>query len=113
MFLQVKNRLSIRTLGRMVALGFGLTLFLQVACLPWISAYATQVEKTILAEVDELGNDESDKTIQQFQMFAPLVFPVQYSIWKPDIFPSNLERPTLLIPPKSSPFFITNRSLLI
>jgi hypothetical protein len=61
-----------RNLGRLLAVLFGLTLFFEVACLPLISSYALQVEKSMVAEVDVLDEKETEKGLDLFQYCAPL-----------------------------------------
>jgi hypothetical protein len=62
-----------RTLGRLLAALFGLTLFLEVACLPLVSTFALQVEKSLVAECNEQDEKEAERTFEFFESFSPAV----------------------------------------
>lgn len=59
-----------RNIGRLLAVVFGLTLFLEVACLPLISSMSLQVEKACVAELTELDEEAAEKSFDLFQFLA-------------------------------------------
>jgi hypothetical protein len=72
--LHTTHRKMNRKLGQLLAMIFGLTLFFEVACLPVVSTLALQVEKSVMAEVNELADKDLEKTIELFSFLAPVYF---------------------------------------
>ncbi len=65
-----------RKFARLLAVVFGFTLFLEVACLPIVSSLSLQVEKSMFAagtELDEL--EEAEKGLDLLPLFAADTFP--------------------------------------
>ncbi len=101
-----------RNLGRLLAVLFGLTLFFEVACLPLISSYALQVEKSMVAEVDILDDKEAEKGLDLFHFTAPTYFTAYQSIAN-GVARRPAQQPLDAVVAHSVPTFIQLRSLRI
>lgn len=71
--LQVSNTSFKNFLGRLLMVVFGLTIFFEVAVLPWASACVVNVEKTLVAGLDELDEKETEKNLDFGLLIAPMV----------------------------------------
>jgi hypothetical protein len=64
-----------RKLARLLAVVFGLTLFFEVACLPLLTTFSLQVEKSMVAEGGELNElEDGEKGFDFLPFFTPADF---------------------------------------
>ena len=103
-----------RKLGKVIAVIFGLCLLFEVACLPLLTSFAIQFDKTVVAEV----NSETDlETFEQRTLegidFASLVpfkyFPLSKSLTQEQAIIRDQSRNPIL----PHPVFIHNHSFRV
>ncbi len=95
-----------------MAIFFSLTLFLEVACLPLISTFSLQVEKSMVAELDEKEDNDAENPFEVFNFAHLLDHTLQYdfqAISKPNRELAFVAK--ALVP--SEPAFIQYHSLRI
>ena len=93
---------------------FGMTLFFEVACLPWISACAIHMEKTVISDGTELGEKESEKDFHLDKVLLPLTWlalAVQLNFDTPQDDASSVPSPTTYA--AKAPVFIVQRAIRI
>jgi hypothetical protein len=57
-----------RRFGRLLVILFGLSMFLEVACLPLFTSFAFQFEKSIFAELADKEDEEKTESLGDFKV---------------------------------------------